>query len=62
MKKIFAFSKVDNSFIVSAEDSGSMATKILEISEKYDKFYKEYVAPGVKLIKAKTLAEARKLL
>jgi len=59
MKKLFAMSNVDGSFIVSAADEAALVGKINEIQEKYETYYKAYVAPGFSVVKADNLQAAK---
>lgn len=60
MKKIFAFSKADGSFVVSAVDETGIEERLESIKNKYPEFYKRFIAPGIKLVKEKNLGEAVK--
>lgn len=59
MKKLFAMASVDNSFIVSASSEEELTAKIEDIRERYEKYYREFVAPGFYVVKAANLMEAK---
>ncbi len=59
MKKLFAMASVDNSFIVSAASEEELTAKIEDIRERYEKYYREFVAPGFYVVKAANLMEAK---
>lgn len=59
MKKLYALAQVDNSFIVSARSEEELRLKLQEIRGKYKAYYKRFILPGIVLVRANSLREAK---
>ncbi len=59
MKKFFAIAKIDNSFIVSAEDEPALQVQIDQIRDRHPAYYRKLVAPGYYVVEAASIAEAK---
>ncbi len=60
MKQYYAFSRVDNSFIVSADNKQDLEKKIDAIREKHPEYYETHVRSGYAIVQAKSMAAAKK--
>lgn len=58
MKKLFAMA-IDNSFIVSGDTKEELNGKIEEIKQQYPDYFKRFVKPGIYIVQAKSLKEAK---
>ncbi len=59
MRKFFAITKSDNTYIVDAETREALEQKIDEIREKYTSYYKKHIEPGYYIVQARNIKEAK---
>ena len=59
MKKFFAITKSDNSYIVSAESKEELLTQIEEIRKEHPEYYRDNIAPGYYIVEAKDIKQAK---
>jgi len=58
-KRLFAFSKLDGRFVVAGDGKDQLRDKLLAMRDNYEKYYRNYVAPGLITVKAQSLRNAK---
>ncbi|MGH1365139.1 MAG: hypothetical protein ACRBF0_16380 [Calditrichia bacterium] len=60
MKQYFAFSRVDNSFIVSADNKQDLEKKVDAIRARHPEYYETHLRSGYSIVQANSIAAAKK--